>query len=78
MPRSRICEINRAVWNAERELGVIISRNTINPDKDKRVISHLVFVLGRIKVSNVINFCINCKISGDLVGLFRGSWNRVN
>ena len=78
MPRSRICEINIAVWNAEREAGVINNRNSINPDRETRVISHLIFVLGRIKVSNVSNFCINYKSFNGLGGLFMGSWDRLN
>ena len=78
MPRSRICEINIAVWNADREAGVVNNRNTINPDRDTRVISHLIFCLGRIKASNVSNFCINDKSFNGLGGLFKGSWDRVN
>ena len=78
MPRSRICEINIAVWNAEREAGVINNRNSINPDREIRVISHLIFVLGRIKASNVSNFCINYKSFNGLGGLFMGSWDSVN
>ena len=78
MPRSRICEINIAVWNAEREAGVINNRNSINPDRETRVISHLIFVLGRIKASNVIKFCINYKSLNGLGGLFMGNWDRVD
>ena len=78
MPRSRICEINIAVWNAEREAGAINNRNSINPDRETRVISHLIFVLGRIKASNVSNFCIKYKSFNVLGGLFMGSWDSVN
>ena len=78
MPRSRICAINIPVWNAEREAGVINNRNSINPARETRVISHLIFVLGRIKASNVSNFCINYKSFNGLGGLFMGSWDRFN
>ena len=51
---------------------------TIYTDRETRVINHLIFVLGRIKASNVIKFCINYKSLNGLGGLFMGNWDRVD